>query len=84
MLKQIRSGEYEGIKDKIYKPEWKPDFGPQEFIEKKKIRSDSYGFEIFSDSIQCEYPGNKEQAHKIALNVREQGRSESSPAGLKP
>jgi glutamate formiminotransferase len=25
-LKQIR-GEYEGFKDKILKPEWKPDFG---------------------------------------------------------
>src|SRR6187399_3248945 len=34
MLRQIRSGEYEGIKNKIYKPEWKPDFGPQEFIPK--------------------------------------------------
>ncbi|MGH2575595.1 MAG: glutamate formimidoyltransferase, partial [Ignavibacteria bacterium] len=33
-LKQIRAGEYEGLKEKIYKSEWKPDFGPQEFIPK--------------------------------------------------
>src|SRR5437867_3179905 len=28
-LKQIREGEYEGLRERILKPEWKPDFGPQ-------------------------------------------------------
>ncbi len=28
-LEDIRRGEYEGFKDKINKPEWEPDYGPQ-------------------------------------------------------
>jgi len=31
-LPQIREGQYEGIKDRIITKEWKPDFGPAEFI----------------------------------------------------
>ena len=27
----IRQGEYEGLSEKLKKPEWKPDFGPSEF-----------------------------------------------------
>ncbi len=81
MLKQIRSGEYEGIKDKIYKPEWKPDFGPQEFIEKSGATVTGSRFFLIAYNVNI--LGTKEQAHKIALNVREQGRSESSPGRLK-
>jgi len=31
-LKQIRAGEYEGLADKITRPEWRPDFGPAELV----------------------------------------------------
>ncbi len=31
-LAAIRAGEYEGLPEKILKPEWKPDFGPADFI----------------------------------------------------
>lgn len=31
-LADIRKGEYESIEKKISSPEWKPDFGPQQFI----------------------------------------------------
>ncbi|MBK7159270.1 MAG: glutamate formimidoyltransferase [Ignavibacteria bacterium] len=81
MLRQIRSGEYEGIKNKIYKPEWKPDFGPQEFIEKSGATVT--GSRFFLVAYNVNILGTKEQAHKIALNVREQGRSEDSPGRLK-
>lgn len=30
-LANIRSGEYEGLKEKLENPEWKPDFGPAKF-----------------------------------------------------
>ncbi len=33
-LASCRSGEYEGLKEKLVNPEWKPDFGPAEFNEK--------------------------------------------------
>lgn len=31
-LKQIRAGEYEGLAEKIVKPEWTPDFGPAQLV----------------------------------------------------
>jgi len=81
MLKQIRSGEYEGIKNKIYKPEWKPDFGPQEFIPKSGATVTGVRFFLIAYNINI--LGTKEQAHRIALNIREQGRSENEPGRLK-
>lgn len=81
MLRQIRAGEYEGIKNKIYKPEWKPDFGPQEFIEKSGATVTGSRFFLIAYNVNI--LGTKEQAHKIALNVREQGRSQTEPGRLK-
>lgn len=81
MLRQIRSGEYEGIKNKIYKPEWRPDFGPQEFVERSGATVTGSRFFLIAYNVNI--LGTKEQAHKIALNVREQGRSEDSPGRLK-
>jgi glutamate formiminotransferase/formiminotetrahydrofolate cyclodeaminase len=80
-LRQIRSGEYEGIKDKIYKPEWKPDFGPQEFIP--KFGAMVTGVRFFLIAYNVNILGTKEQAHRIALNIRENGRSENEPGRLK-
>lgn len=81
MLRQIRAGEYEGIKNKIYKPEWKPDFGPQEFLPKSGATVTGSRFFLIAYNVNI--LGTKEQAHKIALNVREQGRSENEPGRLK-
>ncbi|MCK5170847.1 MAG: glutamate formimidoyltransferase, partial [Bacteroidales bacterium] len=36
-LAYCRSGEYEALKDKLSKPEWKPDFGPAEFNAKSGV-----------------------------------------------
>lgn len=79
-LRQIRSGEYEGIKDKIYKPEWKPDFGPQEF--NPKFGAMVTGVRFFLIAYNVNILGTKEQAHRIALNIRENGRGENEPGRL--
>ncbi len=81
MLRQIRAGEYEGIKDRIYKKEWKPDFGPQEFIPKSGATVTGSRFFLIAYNVNI--LGTKEQAHRIALNIREQGRSEKEPGRLK-
>ncbi|TRZ64614.1 glutamate formimidoyltransferase [bacterium] len=81
MLKQIRSGEYEGIKDKILKSEWKPDFGPQKFIPKSGATVTGCRFFLIAYNVNV--LGTKEQAHRIALNIREQGRNENEPGRLK-
>ncbi|MGA2669665.1 MAG: glutamate formimidoyltransferase [Ignavibacteria bacterium] len=81
MLRQIRAGEYEGIKNKIYKPEWKPDFGPQEFVPKSGATVTGSRFFLIAYNVNI--LGTKEQAHKIALNIREQGRGNGEPGRLK-
>ncbi len=80
-LKQIRAGEYEGLKDKIYKPEWKPDFGPQEFVAKSGATVTGARFFLIAYNVNI--LGTKEQAHRIALNIREQGRGANEPGRLK-
>ncbi|MGB9697261.1 MAG: glutamate formimidoyltransferase [Ignavibacteria bacterium] len=81
MLKQIRAGEYEGLKEKIYKPEWKPDFGPQEFVPKSGATVTGVRFFLIAYNVNI--LGTKEQAHRIALNIREQGRGDNQPGRLK-
>ncbi|MEO8512024.1 MAG: glutamate formimidoyltransferase [Ignavibacteria bacterium] len=80
-LKQIRQGEYEGIKDRIIKSEWKPDFGPQEFIPKSGATVTGARFFLIAYNVNI--LGTKEQAHRIALNIREQGRGQDEPGRLK-
>ncbi len=80
-LKQIRHGEYEGLKDRIYKPEWKPDFGPQEFVPKSGATVTGSRFFLIAYNVNI--LGTKEQAHRIALNIREQGRGPNEPGRLK-
>lgn len=31
LVPDIRQGEYEGLREKIVKPEWRPDYGPNEY-----------------------------------------------------
>lgn len=80
-LRQIRAGEYEGLKEKIYKPEWKPDFGPQEFVPKSGATVTGARFFLIAYNVNI--LGTKEQAHRIALNIREQGRGPKEPGRLK-
>ncbi|EGC36019.1 hypothetical protein DICPUDRAFT_54842 [Dictyostelium purpureum] len=80
-LKQIRSGEYEGLEEKLKDPKWAPDFGPAKFVP-------SYGASVtgarsFLIAYNVNILGTKEQAHRIALNVREAGRSDNEPGRLK-
>ncbi|MBE2219149.1 MAG: glutamate formimidoyltransferase [Ignavibacteria bacterium] len=80
-LKQIRQGEYEAIKDRIILPEWKPDFGPAKF--NPKFGAVVTGARFFLIAYNVNILGTKEQAHRIALNIREQGRGADEPGRLK-
>ncbi len=80
-LKQIRAGEYEGLKNKIVKKEWKPDFGPQEFVPSSGATVTGARFFLIAYNVNI--LGTKEQAHRIALNIREQGRGPKDPGKLK-
>lgn len=53
----------------------KPDYGPIEF--KSTYGASCIGARYFLIAYNVNILGTKEQAHRIALNVREQGRSET-------
>lgn len=80
-LPQIREGEYEGLAEKIIKPEWKPDYGPAEFVP--EWGATVTGARFFLIAYNVNILGTKEQAHRIALNIREAGRGVDSPGRLK-
>lgn len=80
-LPDIRHGEYEGLKEKIYKPEWKPDFGPAEFIP--EWGATVAGARFFLIAYNINILGTNNQAHRIALDLREAGRGDGKPGLLK-
>jgi len=80
-LPQIRAGEYEGMANKLTKDEWKPDFGAGQFVA--RWGATATGVRKFLIAYNINVLGTKEQAHRIALNLREQGRGAGEPGRLK-
>jgi glutamate formiminotransferase/formiminotetrahydrofolate cyclodeaminase len=73
-LSVIRAGEYEGFFKKIKQPEWKPDFGPDEFDAKRG------GTVIGARDFLVAYNVNlnttsTRRANAIAFDIREAGRN---------
>jgi len=81
-LKQIRSGEYEALRDKFenHADLWTPDFGPCKFVP--RWGATQAGALFFLIAYNINVYGTKEQAHKIALNLRESGRGPNKPGRL--
>ena len=73
-LSYVRSGEYEGLPEKLKKPEWKPDFGPATF----NVRSGTTA--VGARDILIAYNVNLNttsvrRANSVAFDVREKGRA---------
>lgn len=72
-LATVRAGEYEGIPEKIAKPEWKPDYGPAKFnpltgnvaISARDFLI-AYNVNLNTTSVR--------RANSVAFDVREAGR----------
>ncbi|XP_046369609.2 formimidoyltransferase-cyclodeaminase-like [Haliotis rufescens] len=79
-LPDIRSGEFEGLLTKLQDPVWKPDFGPADFVP--SWGATAVGARKFLIAFNINLLGTKEQAHRIALNVREQGRGKDQTGRL--
>jgi glutamate formiminotransferase/formiminotetrahydrofolate cyclodeaminase len=75
-LANCRAGEYEGLKDKISKEEWKPDFGPDTFTEKvAKTGVTAVGARDFLVAFNVNLnTTSTRRANAIAFDVREKGR----------
>ena len=75
-LANCRRGEYEGLKDKLANPEWKPDFGPGQFND-SVARSGATAISARDFLIAVNYNLNTtstRRANAIAFDVREMGR----------
>ncbi|XP_042730957.1 formimidoyltransferase-cyclodeaminase isoform X2 [Lagopus leucura] len=80
-LPAIRVGEYEALPKKLEKPEWAPDFGPPTFVP--QWGATVTGARTFLIAYNINLLCTKELAHRIALNIREQGRGADQPGSLK-
>jgi glutamate formiminotransferase/formiminotetrahydrofolate cyclodeaminase len=80
-LQQIRAGEYEGLAARLAQPEWKPDYGPAAFVP--EWGATCAGARDFLIAYNVNVLGTKEQAHRIALDIREAGRGPGEPGLLK-
>ena len=80
-LPDIRQGEYEGLAKRIVMPEWKPDFGPAEFVP--TWGATVTGARFFLIAYNINILGTSNQAHRIALDLREAGRGDNEPGKLK-
>ncbi len=80
-LPQIREGQYEAVKERIVMPEWKPDFGPARFIPEWGATVTGARFFLIAYNVNLLSTAN--QAHRIALNLREAGRGPDAPGRLK-
>jgi len=80
-LPQIRKGEYEGLPEKIVQPDWKPDYGPAEFVP--TWGATVTGARLFLVAYNVNILGTSNQAHRIALDLREAGRGPGEPGRFK-
>ncbi|HUW06552.1 MAG TPA: glutamate formimidoyltransferase [Williamwhitmania sp.] len=72
-LAYCRSGEYEGLAEKLAKPEWKPDFGPSKFVA--KTGAIAVGARNFLIAVNFNLnTTSTRRANAIAFDVREKGR----------
>ncbi len=75
-LATVRSGEYEGLKEKLSNPNWKPDFGPAQ-LNKQIISSGVTAISardfLIAYNINLNSTSSR-RANAIAFDIRENGR----------
>ena len=72
-LAQVRSGEYEGLKEKLANPDWKPDFGPSVFVPQTGAIAVGARDFLVAYNINLNTTSTR-RANAIAFDVRERGR----------
>ncbi len=72
-LADVRAGEYEGLYDRLAKPEWKPDFGPAVFNAKSGATAVGAREFLIAYNINLNTT-DRRYANEIAYEIRERGR----------
>jgi glutamate formiminotransferase/formiminotetrahydrofolate cyclodeaminase len=79
-LADIRTGEYEGLREKLAKPEWAPDAGPATFNE--RLGASVVGAREFLIAYNVNVNTRDQKlANEVALNIREAGRLKRDAKG---
>ena len=79
-LATIRTGEYEGLPEKLKDPEWAPDYGEPVF--NPKAGATVIGAREFLIAYNMNLnTRDRKLAHEIALNIRERGRARRDKGG---
>lgn len=76
-LAHVRAGEYEGLKDKLGRPEGKPDFGPAEFNPKTGAIAVGARDFLVAYNVNLNTTSTR-RANAIAFDIREKGRPQRS------
>ena len=82
-LAVIRSGEYEGLPEKLAQPDWKPDFGPARFNAKSGATVIGARDFLIAYNVNLNTTSVR-RANSVAFDVREKGRVLNDPASGKP
>jgi glutamate formiminotransferase/formiminotetrahydrofolate cyclodeaminase len=77
-LSDIRAGEYEGFFDKIKRSEWKPDFGPATFDERRGATAIGARDFLIAYNVNLNTTSTR-RANAVAFDVREKGRKKLGP-----
>jgi glutamate formiminotransferase/formiminotetrahydrofolate cyclodeaminase len=77
-LATVRAGEYEGLKDKLARPEWKPDFGPAEFNPKTGATAVGARDFLVAYNVNLNTTSTR-RANAVAFDIREKGREKRDP-----
>ena len=72
-LANCRAGEYEGLKEKLQQPEWKPDFGPDTLNERAGATAVGARNFLIAYNVNLNTTSVR-RANAIAFDVREAGR----------
>ena len=72
-LANCRAGEYEGLSEKLRKPEWKPDFGPDVLNERSGASAVGARNFLIAYNVNLNTTSVR-RANSIAFDVREAGR----------
>ncbi len=72
-LANNRAGEYEGLSQKLAKPEWKPDFGPAVFVPKTGASAVGARNFLIAYNVNLNTTSTR-RANAVAYDIREKGR----------
>lgn len=72
-LADVRAGEYEGLAEKLARPEWKPDFGPAAFNAKSGATAVGARDFLVAYNVNLNTTSAR-RANAVAFDIREKGR----------